>query len=504
MAKVRVYELAKELGVESKAIMAKMQELGEFVRSASSTIEPAIVHKLRASGLGKTHGTSDGTNQPGRPPSQQPSSLAEQVHSVAAGVSPNDNRPAEIVREPSSTIKPVLTTGKIVQLQGLGSYTELDTVIRECRAALQRGVDALTFDMTDTTGFYPSVAVPVAAVLDWSRSHGVRVAMRGVSPVLEKMSVRNPLEASRANLTDNEPLSRVWAYFDDQQANQLTNSYMDVIRRKIVCTTGVLEALEWCLYEVLDNVVQHAQSGTGFAMMQMHARTHRLAVCVGDTGRGVQRSLAESANYKPRTAFDALTLAIKEGVTRDNVSNQGNGLFGLFRIVEQNNGRLTMRSGRGLMLLQGDRISGNNNQPILGPDNHGTFVDFQLVADRPVDMGEALSYRHVNDFLEGLEDETGQHVVRIREHSGGAGSRAAAKELRTFLENITNSGAGVVEIDFSGQAVVSSSFADEVVGKLVAKLGFVTFTRRYRLSNMNPTVAGLIDRAIAKRLAIGE
>ncbi|MCE0446115.1 translation initiation factor IF-2 N-terminal domain-containing protein [Streptomyces tricolor] len=34
MAKVRVYELAKEFGVESKVVMAKLQELGEFVRSA--------------------------------------------------------------------------------------------------------------------------------------------------------------------------------------------------------------------------------------------------------------------------------------------------------------------------------------------------------------------------------------------------------------------------------------------------------------------------------------
>ncbi|MEU1296493.1 MULTISPECIES: translation initiation factor IF-2 [unclassified Streptomyces] len=46
MAKVRVYELAKEFGVESKAVMAKLQELGEFVRSASSTIEAPVVRKL--------------------------------------------------------------------------------------------------------------------------------------------------------------------------------------------------------------------------------------------------------------------------------------------------------------------------------------------------------------------------------------------------------------------------------------------------------------------------
>lgn len=47
MAKVRVYELAKELGVDSKALMAKLGELGEFVRSASSTIEAPVVRKLR-------------------------------------------------------------------------------------------------------------------------------------------------------------------------------------------------------------------------------------------------------------------------------------------------------------------------------------------------------------------------------------------------------------------------------------------------------------------------
>ncbi|MEU7398889.1 translation initiation factor IF-2 [Streptomyces albogriseolus] len=46
MAKVRVYELAKEFGVESKVVMAKLQELGEFVRSASSTIEAPVVRKL--------------------------------------------------------------------------------------------------------------------------------------------------------------------------------------------------------------------------------------------------------------------------------------------------------------------------------------------------------------------------------------------------------------------------------------------------------------------------
>ena len=46
-AKVRVYELAKEFEVESRVVMATMMEMGEFVRSAASTVEPAVVRKLR-------------------------------------------------------------------------------------------------------------------------------------------------------------------------------------------------------------------------------------------------------------------------------------------------------------------------------------------------------------------------------------------------------------------------------------------------------------------------
>ena len=47
MAKVRVYELAKELGIDSKTALAKLQDMGEFVKSASSTIEPPVARKLR-------------------------------------------------------------------------------------------------------------------------------------------------------------------------------------------------------------------------------------------------------------------------------------------------------------------------------------------------------------------------------------------------------------------------------------------------------------------------
>ncbi|MDY0814270.1 translation initiation factor IF-2 [Kitasatospora purpeofusca] len=74
MAKVRVYELAKELGLESKAVMAKLTELGEFVRSASSTIEAPVVRKLTdALGVAPTGGGSAAKPGPRKPAAPQPS-----------------------------------------------------------------------------------------------------------------------------------------------------------------------------------------------------------------------------------------------------------------------------------------------------------------------------------------------------------------------------------------------------------------------------------------------
>jgi translation initiation factor IF-2 len=46
VAKVRVHELAKQLGMESKDVLAKLKEMGEFVTSASSTIEPPVARRL--------------------------------------------------------------------------------------------------------------------------------------------------------------------------------------------------------------------------------------------------------------------------------------------------------------------------------------------------------------------------------------------------------------------------------------------------------------------------
>ncbi|HUJ04692.1 MAG TPA: translation initiation factor IF-2 [Streptosporangiaceae bacterium] len=126
MAKVRVYELAKEFGVESKAVMAKLQEMGEFVRSASSTIEAPVVRRLKEAFAGQAaaakaaaqadggrsaangHAASAGTAERARPQATEPeqarpavaaevaeqSGIAERAAAAAQAQVPDGERPA--------------------------------------------------------------------------------------------------------------------------------------------------------------------------------------------------------------------------------------------------------------------------------------------------------------------------------------------------------------------------------------------------------------------------
>ncbi|MGZ4742437.1 MAG: translation initiation factor IF-2 [Oryzihumus sp.] len=113
MAKVRVYELAKELGVESKTLLNHLKEQGEFVRSASSTIEPPVVRKIRETFPAELAG--GGAAKPAAPakkaaPAAKPAAPAPAAPAPAAPAKPAaaaPAKPAPEVSAPAAPAKPV-------------------------------------------------------------------------------------------------------------------------------------------------------------------------------------------------------------------------------------------------------------------------------------------------------------------------------------------------------------------------------------------------------------
>ncbi|MGW1934652.1 translation initiation factor IF-2 N-terminal domain-containing protein, partial [Streptomyces sp. NPDC001919] len=105
MAKVRVYELAKEFGVESKVVMAKLQELGEFVRSASSTIEAPVVRKLTDALQGPGGNAGKTAAKPGAPRKAAPSKPAAPSPADAAGEERPQPRRARPLPRPDRVVR---------------------------------------------------------------------------------------------------------------------------------------------------------------------------------------------------------------------------------------------------------------------------------------------------------------------------------------------------------------------------------------------------------------
>ncbi|MER5775977.1 translation initiation factor IF-2 [Streptomyces sp. NPDC002039] len=108
MAKVRVYELAKEFGVESKVVMAKLQELGEFVRSASSTIEAPVVRKLTDALQGPGGNAGKSAAKPGAPRKAAPAKPA--APSPAAAARPAAPKPGAPAPKPVVAEAPAAST----------------------------------------------------------------------------------------------------------------------------------------------------------------------------------------------------------------------------------------------------------------------------------------------------------------------------------------------------------------------------------------------------------
>jgi hypothetical protein len=84
------------------------------------------------------------------------------------------------------------------------------------------------------------------------------------------------------------------------------------------------------------------------------------------------------------------------------------------------------------------------------------------------------------------------------------GSRPAGRVVARKLRNLAEMCPGQkIFVDFDEVPMISSSFADEVFGRLFVEMGAMAFSQRFEFTNTTDTIRALIDRAIAQRLASG-
>ncbi len=288
------------------------------------------------------------------------------------------------------------------------------------------------------------------------------------------------------------------------QIAQITQTFIDYMSKDTVCEEGVIKSLIWCINEVMDNVLVHSGENTGYIMAQYHRKKNRLAFCVCDYGIGIHKTLLES-KHKPATEIDALTMAIQEGI--GDGKGQGNGLYGLYQIVKENGGKLTISSGESAIMLSNSKgLQKFDNCEKLIRTNPGTIVDFQLDISKKIDIQTALC--KINGFdgfdirIDNMWDDNNSNWLRynVYENCSGTGTRLAGKELKNDVINTLRRTKAPIILDFEAVKTCSSSFIDEFLCKLFLELGVLEFNKLIKIENMDDFIKHLFERSIYMRM----
>ena len=263
---------------------------------------------------------------------------------------------------------------------------------------------------------------------------------------------------------------------------------------------GQVRSAQWAISEITDNVLNHANSVTGgFAYAQINHGLRNIEFVVADAGIGIPRSLGE---LDPGLA---LQKAISEGVTRNKETNQGNGLYGTWRLATLSKGVFALHSQRGMLFVRPDGSVKNLSQATRYP---GTFVIFQIDYSDPDLISQALTFKgRVHepsfDYVEKQfeTDDDKNYRILLRDHVVSVGSRESGKKVSNLLNNVlAMAGSANIAIDFSDILMVSSSFADECFGRLIAKIGPAEFFSRVKFENTDEALRAIIDRSVMQRL----
>lgn len=264
-----------------------------------------------------------------------------------------------------------------------------------------------------------------------------------------------------------------------------------------------LVAIEWALSEITDNVLSHAESPVG-GFVQAQGRPERqdpyVEFLVADAGVGIPSSLNETRNHEW-----ALKRSIMEGVTRNSNSNAGNGLFGTYRAAMISGGWFSLYSQNAQLVHLEDKniITSRSTIPYTG-----TFLTCRIMVNKNNLLEDALMFggreqEPVSMYVERKYGDGDALVFHMKTECTSVGSRQSGRQAKTKIDNmIAISEGSPIEFDFDDVLLISSSFADEVFGRLFSDLGAMRFMQMVKFKNVDPIVASLIDRAISQRTAL--
>lgn len=353
----------------------------------------------------------------------------------------------------------------------------------------------------------PEVIAPLAGLIDKLKEKGFNIKIEFNENQLSSSGINSPFTVENNEYELLSPMYKVWKYSDADEVYKIVTALVKFLNYKAICAKGVVEAFEWTVNEVMDNVIQHSHSTYGYIVCTVTSNLHA-SIAIYDNGIGILQSF-QNSKYRFGSAQEAIMAAMRENTTSNPKVGQGNGLWGMSKLIENNHGNLSITSSNAIVSIDDkNQIYQKEVKMIINTIPQisvGTLVDFQFQCNNEIDIKEVFGANYVftNLNLEQMEDEKNRIFINVKEFSFGCATRKAGEMARIFTINCATQSnmQQQIIIDFSGVSIVASSFADEYLGKLIQHFGFIQFNNLFRIVNINESNMAIINRSITQRIS---
>lgn len=174
--------------------------------------------------------------------------------------------------------------------------------------------------------------------------------------------------------------------FNEKNIYDVYQRVVGVLTQYVDIETTILQAMSYCFYEVLDNVITHSGKDLGTVITHYDSCNHILSFLVADDGVGVQASLSENEDYNGISETEALRICIKDAIT--DGKGMGFGLYSTSLLAQDAGLRFEVRSGAHTLLLK-DGVESMDNSIFW----QGTIVYLQLQTNKEINPAEVVANR---------------------------------------------------------------------------------------------------------------
>lgn len=174
--------------------------------------------------------------------------------------------------------------------------------------------------------------------------------------------------------------------FDAQSLNAVYRDVIKSMTSHFEIEVSVLQALSYCLYEMMDNVHIHSGKPLGTAMTCYNEKDKTLQLLIADDGMGIRASLAENEKYADISEADALMLCLKDTIT--DGKGMGFGLYTTSRLVDSIGKEFILHSGSHKLIIKDKQTTIVENGY-----RQGTLVYMVIGTGEEIDPNQIVDHR---------------------------------------------------------------------------------------------------------------